>query len=128
MAALNVIIAILAVVGMLATAWGYRASFRQRGTATWYFAMGLVILSGSMALRRLYWDVIWTMAQDHSPETAAWLSDLTGATNINIFFNSLVLISVYCSLRARQMLLPDEDQKNWPWWRAWAHPSLLWWR
>ena len=128
MASLNAIVAVLTVAGMMAIAWGYRASLRHRGTATWYFAMGVAVLAGSMGLRRIYWDVVWTMARRHTPETAFWWSDITGATNINIVFNSLVLASIYCSLKARQLLLPEDEQARWPWWRAWAHPSLLWWK
>ena len=128
MASLNAIFAVLPVIGMMAVAWSYRASLRHRGTATWYFAMSVVVLAGSMALRRIYWDVMWVMARRYTPETATRWSDMTDAASINIVFNALVLVSIYCSLKARQLLLPEDEQARWPWWKAWAHPSLLWWR
>ena len=51
MATLNAIVAVLTVAGMMAITWGYRASLRHRGTATWYFAMGVAVLAGDTEIR-----------------------------------------------------------------------------
>ena len=118
MSALNAIISVLAVAGMVAIAWGYRPSLRSRASATWYFTWGWLLLAISTGGRRLWWDVVW--ANSVQPDQ---LADPGGMIIINLVFNALVLVSVWFGLKARQLLLPHHEQAAWPWWKAWAHPS-----
>lgn len=118
MATLNAIISLLAVAGMVAIAWGYRPSLRARSTATWYFTWGWLLMALSTGGRRFWWDVIWS----HTAQEGQ-LADPISTVAINLIFNGLILVSVWFGLKARQMLLPPHEQADWPWWKAWAHPS-----
>lgn len=123
MAALNACVAVITIIGMICVAWGYRHALRNRGTATWHFAMSMATLAGSMGLRWLYWDVIWTTLRNRAPDLASALSAAHGGTSINIVFNLMVLAAIYHSLKARWLLLPEKDRARWHWWSAWSHPD-----
>ena len=47
------------------------------------------------------------------------------APDSNVISIVIGLFGVYCSLKARQLLLAEEEQKHWHWLIAWAHPRLL---
>lgn len=125
MATLNALIAVLAILGMTAVAVGYRASLREPFTATWYFVSSIMLIAMSVTLRLAYWDLIWVIMKGQYPETARLWSGSFGRPEMNFLFNVVFLLGVYFGLKARQLLIPVEEQASWPWWKAWAHPQFL---
>lgn len=126
MAWVNAIASTILVLGLIASALGYRHSLRHRERSPeWYFAMGQVLLAAAFGVRLLFWDVIWGVLRQIDRNAAIALSDAVGGTSINIVFIAIGFGAVYCSLKARQMLLRIEEQKNWPWIIAWAHPHFI---
>lgn len=124
------IIAVINTIGYLAVIWAFRASFRQLQTATWWFATGFMILAGAIILRGLYWDVGMPLLRLWAPEAAAWWTDAIGRY-INIVFSLMKMSAFFCALKCRQMLIPEEERRAWPVWKAWLHPTsirLLPWR
>ena len=126
MAWVNAVASIVLVLGLVASALGYRHSLRQwERSAECYFAAAKVLLAAAFGGRLLFWDVIWAFLREIDRNAAIALSDAVGGTSINIIFIAIGLGGVYCSLKARQMLLRVEEQKNWPWIIAWAHPHFI---
>lgn len=120
MAAINALISTLTVIGMFCIAWGYRQALDERGTAARHFAASMVYLAVSTGLRRLYWDIFWFTTQ---ADTGGFLADPRLGASLNTGFNLLLLAAIYHGLKARWLLLDDDERTRWPWWFAWAHPS-----
>lgn len=126
MAWVNAIASTILVLGLIASALGYRHSLKRfEYSPEWFFAMGKVLLAAAFGVRLLFWDVIWGMLRLIDRNAAIALSDAMGGTSVNIAFIVVGFGAVYCSLKARQMLLRIEEQKYWHWTIAWAHPTLL---
>lgn len=131
---LTTLAATLAIVNALfygAAVWGFRASRHKVGEATWWFVMGFCIVAGAIILRGMYWDVLMPLAREYIPlKTESW-SDFTQGRIINNVFSSMKLCGIYCVLKCRQMLIPEEERHRWPVWKAWMHPNTLslfrWW-
>lgn len=125
-------LAILNAVGYGAAVWGFRASRRSVGEATWWFLMGFGIVAGAIILRGLYWDVTLPLLRIYAPETATAWTDLTAGRAVNNLFGVMKLAGIFCVLKCRQMLIPEIERAQWPLWRAWMHPNSLnlfwWWR
>lgn len=122
------IIGLLAVInaaGYFAVVWAFRASFRQLHTATWWFAIGFMILAGAIILRGMYWDVAMPLMRMQAPEFAAKWSDATRGRLINIIFILMKMAAFFCALKCRQMLIPEDERAAWPWWKAWMHPTSI---
>lgn len=126
MALVNAVLSSLLVVGLVASALSYRHSLRKvEYSAEWFFAMGKVLLAVAFGVRLLFWDVIWNALRETDRAAAYALSEAVGGTSVNIVFILIGFGAVFCSLKARQLLLFEEERKNWPWIIAWAHPSFL---
>lgn len=122
---LNAIMTFLSIVGMLAIAYGYRGALRERYTATWFFVLSNILLAASVTLRLLYWDIVWVIMKNEWPESAmAWRS-IMGRAEMNVVFNAIFLIGVYLGLKSRQLLIPDEERADWPWYVSWLHPTRM---
>lgn len=120
------ILALLAAGGLIASAIGWRHSLLQRERSPeWYFAAGKVLYSIGFGCRLIFWDVgFGTLAKvDHASAIA--LYDAMGGTDINAGFNCIILLGVYCSMRARQLLIPADVRDRWPWPLAWMHPRRI---
>lgn len=114
-----------------AAVWGFRASRHRVGEATWWFLMGFAIVAGAIILRGLYWDVLMPFARNHYPQVTSNWAELTEGRIINNVFSSMKLCGIYCVLKCRQLLIPEEERHRWPIWKAWMHPNTLslfrWW-
>lgn len=116
----------LLVLGLVAVALGYRHSvMRPEHSPEWFFAMSKVLFAIAFGMRLLFWDVIWGTLRATDREAAIAFSDAIGGVNSNTASILIGLVAVYCSLKARQLLLLEEERKHWPWIIAWAHPRLL---
>lgn len=125
---LNAVASIILVIGLVLIALGYRHSLRKpEPSAEWYFSLGKVLLALALGIRLLFWDVIWSGLNHMDRDKAQALSDAIGGVNSNIVSILIGLGSVYCSLKARHLLVPAHDRHRWPWWKAWAHPDLRFW-
>lgn len=127
---LAAILALLNALGYGAAVWGFRASRKTVGAATWWFLMGFGIVSGAIILRGLYWDVLLPLLRIYFPESAEFWSDLTRGRLMNNVFSSMKFAGIFCVLKCRQMLIPENERPHWPWWKAWLHPNsmrLFWW-
>lgn len=122
---LNAAVALLAVLGLLASAIGWRHSLRTWAPAEpeWWFSVAKVFYAVAIGSRIIVWDVFWGPWAALDRAAAVSFSEAVGGTDINIVTSALVLAGAYCSLKARQLLIPEADRDRWPWWRAWAHPS-----
>ena len=122
---LNAVASIVLVIGLSLIAMGYRHSLKRiEPSAEWYFSMGKVLLALAFGIRLLFWDVIWASLRHMDRDKAIAFADAIGGVNSNIISITIGLASVYCSLKARQLLIREEEQKDWPWIVAWAHPSF----
>lgn len=124
-------LAIINTIGYLAVIWAFRASFRELKSATWWFALGFVILAGAIILRGLYWDVTLPLMRLWWPQFASDWSEVTRGRLINLVFSLMKMAAFYCALKCRQMLIPEDERHHWPLWKAWLHPTkirLLPWR
>lgn len=125
------IIAIVNALGYLAVIYGFRWSARGRHTATWWFVRGFSVLAGAIVLRGLYWDLTLPLMRFYAPITAEWWTEIVNGRMINIVFALMKFYAVYCAMKCRWMLIPEEERHEWPVWRAWQHPkriTLLPWR
>lgn len=123
---INAILSSLLVMGLIASAVGYRHSlFRVEYSPEWYFSAAKVLLAIAFGMRLLFWDSIWGFLRYVDREKAIAFSDAVGGVHSNIFSIVIGLAAVYCSLKARHLLLSPEEQRRWHWALAWAHPSLL---
>lgn len=121
---INAALALLAVAGLTASALGWRHSLRQWSgdePESW-FALAKVLYAIAIGARILIWDVWWSILHHTDSTNAIALSQAFGWTDINIITSGIVLAGVYCSLRARHLLIPPQDRPRWPWWKAWLHP------
>lgn len=121
---LNAVVSTVAVVGLIASALGWRHSLRRPFySPEWYFAMAKVLMAVGIASRLILWDVVWGIMLSYDREFAYEFSDLMGHTNINILPGLVILVGVYCSLKARQLILYHDRGIDWHWTIAWAYPS-----
>lgn len=125
------LIAVINALGYFAVIWAFRASFRELRSATWWFATGFMILAGAIILRGLYWDVGMPLLRMWVPGFAEQWTDATRGRLINIVFGLMKMASFFCALKCRQLLIPEDERRYWPIWKAWMHPTkirLLPWR
>lgn len=121
---INAALSALATLGLAASAMAWRHSllpFDNR-SPEWFFATAKVLYSVGFGLRLLFWDVLFAGLREIDPTAATDLSDRVGGTNGNAFATIIILGGVYCSLKARQMLLLQDRGVNWHWTIAWAYP------
>lgn len=119
----NAIISVVVSIGLLFSALGWRHSLR----ASWdeperFFALAKVLMATGIGFRVVFWDAVWGTLNAIDPEYASVWSSTFGRTNINIISNLIVGMGVYCSLKARQMILAQDRGINWHWTVAWAYP------
>ncbi len=119
---INITLSLVAALGLVAVAWGYRGHWTRRGSVTYHFAAGIAPLGVAYAVQRLYWDGFWTAFQWlDRPDWQAW-AEWSGGTRINILPNLIVLFATYHSLRALHLLIPEDGRPHWPWPIAWLYP------
>ncbi|SEN86955.1 hypothetical protein SAMN04489859_10203 [Paracoccus alcaliphilus] len=118
-------IAIINAVGLVMIVWAFRTSLRVVGEATWWFVVGFALLSFILILRGLYWDVALPLARAYAPGAAAAWSELVSGRMFNVVFSGLMMLSIYCALKCRQALIPAHERADWPWWKAWMHPTKI---
>lgn len=121
---LNAIVSTIVVLGLLASALGWRHSLRgEYRSPEWYFAMAKVVMATGIGFRMLFWDVIWGTLNAIDPHYAVAWSNAFGRTNVNLFASAILLLGVYYSLKARQLILLQDRGINWHWTIAWAYPK-----
>jgi len=121
---INAAVALLAVGGLVVSALGWRHSLLRWNSAepeAW-FALAKVLYAVSIGTRIIVWDVGFGLWHRIEPDAAVTFVRGFGVTDINILTSAPVLAGVYCSLKARQLLIPEDERDAWPWWRAWQHP------
>src|SRR5690606_14313940 len=118
-------IAIINATGRLMIIWACRTSLRVVGEATWWFVVGFALLSFILIMRGLYWDVAMPIARAYAPASAEAWRDMVHGRMFNIVFSGLKMVSIYCALKCRQALIPEEERHLWPWWIAWMHPTKI---
>ena len=120
---INAALSVVVSLGLLFSALGWRHSLRGAwNEPEWFFAMAKVLLAAGIGFRIVFWDAIWGTLNAIDPEYAAAWSSTFGRTNINIISNVIVGAGVYCSLKARQLILEQDREVRWHWSIAWAYP------
>lgn len=104
---------LLSMLGVMALAYGYRASMFSDDQATKFFARSMALLALVIFARRLAWDIIHPVVTGEVDQRP-----------LNIAINLVTLVAVYAGLKARLLLIPDNERARWRWWNAWSHPSL----
>lgn len=105
---------IVSIAGVSALAYGYRASLYNEDPIARLFAMSLMFLALGYITRRLAWDVVMPI-----------IYDVTYFNPANMIFNVINMIAVYVGLRARWMMMPEEDRYKWHWYSAWMYPGVF---
>ena len=121
---INAALSALAAAGLAASAMAWRHSllpFNSR-SPEWFFATAKVLYRIGFGLRLLCWDVLFAVLKETDPAAATHLIETVGGTNGNAFATIIILCGVYCSLKARQMLLLQDRGVYWHWSIAWAYP------
>lgn len=118
-------IAVLNTIGYLLGVYAFRGSLKRVGAATWWFLVGFSILSGAIILRGLYWDFGLPLLRFYAPVYAEWWTNLVEGRMINIVFSTAKFVTVYCVMKCRWMLIPEDERHEWPLWRAWMHPTQI---
>lgn len=104
---------LLAICGVALLAIGYRHSLFSADPATRWFSRSMALLAASIFGRRLTWDLLHPIVSGDVDQRP-----------LNVVFNLIAIAAVYAGLRARLLLIPEEDRADWRWWTAWAHPSI----
>ena len=122
-AIINAILSAATVFGLFASAMGWRHSLINWDySPEWFFAAAKVLLAIGIAMRLFLWDIVWGPLYHFADYEPLPLTETLGQTNINIVPNAVILLGVYCSLKARQMILLQDRGVNWHWLVAWAYP------
>lgn len=101
------------IIGVLVLAYGYRASLFSSDPITRMFARSMALLAIGIAARRMAWDIIHPIVNGEVDQRP-----------LNVVINIVTIFAVYAGLKARLMLIPDEERANWHWWSSWAHPAI----
>lgn len=120
---LNISVATLATVMLLASVWSFRASRKSVGVATWWFLVSYTVIAFSVVLRGFYWDVLRAYLRRFNPDLNDQITAATGSTNLNLVFWLMIMFGAYSMLKCRQYMLPVEERKHWPWYKVWTHPN-----
>lgn len=118
-------LAILNAIGFILAVWAFRAKMPVISLPTQWFVRGFQLIYLTQVLRNIYWDVAMPGLRLMAPDTAAAWSELTNGRVVNIIFGLMMSGSIYCMLKCRQALIPDEERAQWPWYRAWMHPTRI---
>ncbi len=128
---LNLVSGIFAALAALLVALGFvRLAVIDRGTLG-HFAAGLLLIHLAVFMRTIYRDIApgW-----FGPDRWATMVDATSHTSFTIFFNVLVLVSGYNSLKALLLAIPPEKRGRYslltaplyPPWAVAMAPRALW--
>lgn len=121
---INVALGLIVVKMLIAVAWGYRGHIRSEVQAVAHFALGVVLLCAALAVRFIYWDMLWTGLRAYDPAIWQAWADWSGGTRANILFSIPMIAALRHSLLALHYLIPSYERHRWPWWRAWAYPRF----
>ena len=113
MTALLFITSLFSIIGVSVLAYGYRASLFSEDPATKWFARSMALLAVSVFVRRMAWDIIHPIVNSSVDQRP-----------INVMVNIVTIFAVYAGLKARLMLIPDDERGDWHWWSAWQQPSI----
>lgn len=123
---INAALALLVVLGLAASALGYRHSLlRWERSPEWFFAAAKTLYSLGFGALLLIWGVFWGLLRLHDPAAALAMVHHPRAAGANTVAMLLVLGGVYCSLKARQLILREDEQRDWHWLVAWMHPRFM---
>lgn len=111
---LLVLSSVLSIIGVCVLAYGYRASLFSEDRITKWFATSLVLLAVAYAARRFTWDVVVPVVYGE-----------TFYNPVNIAFNCINMVAVYYGLKARYLLISEEERDGWTWLTSWMHPGIL---
>lgn len=126
---INAALSLLVTMGLAASALGWRHSMtRWDWSAEWYFATAKVLYSIGMGFLLLAWGAVWGVVRLLDHGAGGRMLDAPGAPYANGLGLLVLLAGVYCSLRARWLLIPEDERGDWPWWLAWLHPRRPLWR
>lgn len=116
MAAINTILAILALLGGGLCARAFLPHVRLFGPRPVdNLARGLLICAFSAFPRTAFWDLAWPALRDL----------LTAGIVTNILFNGVMVIGLYYILRARWLTIPEQDRPRYNLITAAFYPSNL---
>lgn len=105
---------LVTIAGVAMLAYAYRASLFSGDPATRWFSWSMALLAVSIFCRRLTWDIL-------NPVVSGGVDQRP----LNILFNVVAILAVYAGLRARLLIIPDNERSGWVWWTSWMHPELL---
>lgn len=105
---------ILSIVGVSAMAYGYRASLFNPDRVVRLFAASLMLLAVGYTTRRFTWDVVMP-----------FLFGIEFFSPLSIVFNVINIAAAYVGLKARWLMIPEEERKKWSWYSAWMYPGIL---
>lgn len=119
-------LSLLVVLGLTASALGYRHSLmRWDNSPEWFFAAAKTLYSIGFGFLLLLWGTFWGLLRLFDHDAALRMVFHPAAAYVNAVGMGIILLGVYASLKARQLILIEEDQRDWPWLWAWAHPAFL---
>lgn len=122
---LNGLVSTLTVIGLVAVAAAWRHSLRRDiARPEFYFSLSKMLFALGIGLRLMLWDGVFGLGKYIHPLVRDAVT-AAGGVSLNIIPSAIILCGVYCSLKSRQLLIPDDERKLYPWYVAWAHPDLL---
>lgn len=119
------LLALVIIFGYATVIMAFRTSFRKTDTETWWFIFSFTVLATAIMLRAFYWDILMPISRVFWPETSAMWSDATSGRVANLLFNGMKVAAFWGALKCRQLMIPDHERHNWPWWKAWLHPTTI---
>lgn len=87
-----------------------------------HMSVSLICVVGAFAMRTLFWDVAPAAA---GPSWSQLRDSVGGVVTVNTVFNAAFAYGLWRGLRALHLMVPDEERRNWPVWRAWLYPPRL---
>ncbi|WP_417261696.1 hypothetical protein [Celeribacter sp.] len=118
---LNYFSALTAFLVLLLVARGFLPllSMRKRDFLS-YATLGIALIASATIGRAAYWDLTRLVV---GPEVwAAWV-DASGGVTVNVVPNIMVLAGGVALLKARFLLIPEEDRANWNLFTAAFYPA-----
>lgn len=112
---LNEATALFAVVIMGLVARGFipLVFTHQKDDILSYLSKGVAVLVASQVLRLVYWDWVHSAGLRYYPELwETWLA-MSRQLAVNVVPNLMLVCAGYYFLKARWLLIPDEDRDKW---------------
>lgn len=118
---LNYISAVTAFLILALVARGFLPllSVRQRDFLS-YATLGIAMIAAATIGRAAYWDLLRLIV---GAETWATWVDASGGVAVNVLPNIMVFLGGLSLLKARWLLIPEEDRANWNLFTAAFYPA-----